>query len=182
MKRWVSASHSVGHVVQAPLGGYLTIHIQAAGRLDSRLRVLDDTYGSVRERWPEQIDLILTDYLDQSRLWVLDAYELMRTLDACIRGGLWTPSTDVAREVKGVKQRLAEVRVPLAKFEPSGRSGRAAPGDLIARPVLGDGIGAAWNVGGATPRFVSRRELSDAVLTLLETVRSEALQQSGDPP
>jgi hypothetical protein len=175
LTRWVNASAGFGRVGEAPLGGYLVYQAQALGRLDTRLRDLDEKYGSVPEpsAGPAQIDLTLTDYLDLSRLWVLDAYELIRTLDACTRHGLWTPSEEVSKQVKQVKRSLAEVRIPLAKFEPSGlRSGRATPGDLIATPALGQGVGAAWNIGGSTPRFVSRRELSDAVLSLLETADS----------
>ena len=169
LTRWVNASLTFSHVGQVPLGGWLVYQIQAAGRLDGRLRVLDRTYGSARERIRGQIDLMLTDYFDLSRLWVLDAYELIRTLDECVRRGVWAPSAEVAEQVKGVKQRLAQVRVPLAKFESSGKSsGEGTPGDLVATPALGQGIGAAWSVGGASPRFVSRRELSDAVLALLE--------------
>lgn len=181
LKRWINASVAIGRVGRDPLGGYLTYQIQASGRIDAKLRRLDARYGSIKARFLREgaLDFFLSDYLDLARLWVLDAYELVRTLDACLRHGLWTPSEATATGVGETKRRLAEVRVPLAKFEPTGRFGRAIPGDLIPVAVLGQGTGAGWNVGGAVPRVVSRLELSDALLDLLEGARSEISQPPG---
>jgi hypothetical protein len=178
LERWVRASFSIGRIGQDPLGGYLTTYIQAAGTLDTKLRAFDERYVSESATQNElgtiEIAFLMTEHLYLSRLWVLDAYELIRTLDACIASGSWSPSTRIKRRVGQVKTELAEVRVPLAKLEPAKHSRGASPGDLIAQPALVPGMGAAWNVGPTTVRIVTRRELSDAVLTLLEAARAEA--------
>lgn len=175
--RWVHASFSVRGIA-APLGAWLVPRVQAAGRLDARLRALDLKYGSIQREHQTSVDFELDEYMYLSLLWVLDAYEVVRTLDACVRQGMWSPSPAVRERLALVKAELGSVRMPLAKFEPRGRSGGARPGDLVPYPVLVVGAGAGWNVGEAAVLIVSRHGLADEVLSLFEAAASGP---SGDP-
>lgn len=171
LESWIKASFVTGQIARDPLRAHLTYQVQAIGRLDVELRALDEEYGDLAAQTAKnEVDLRLSTYLDRSWFWVLAAYELVRTLDACTRAGLWTPTAELAAELKATKRSLARVRIPLAKFEPSGRAGKALPGDLIAHPALIEGVGAGWDVGTDRPDVVSRRDLSDGLLSLLESL------------
>jgi hypothetical protein len=176
--RWVNASFSVSRAIKDPLGSHLMFQIQALGRLDAKLRPLDAHFGGMVAHPPEASDavgvaLAFTDFLDQSRLWVLGAYELVRTLDECIRHSLWRPPEGVRDDVRVAKRALARVRIPLAKFQAAGRARSALPGDLLPQPVLATGVGCAWAVGPTADDIVTRLGLSDAVLDLFERARRE---------
>lgn len=180
LKRWVLASHAIGKIGADPLGGYIAYEIQSLGRTDIRLREEYRGIEALFRQPEEEPSFALDDYLDLSRLWVLGAYELVRSLDGCIAAGLWSPPADIADQMKKVKRMFAAVRIPLAKFEPAGGR-KATPGDLIAEPVFVPREGAAWNIGASSPEIVTRAELADALLELLEAARrvNPALPDAG---
>lgn len=73
-----------------------------------------------------------------------------------------------------LKHEIERLRIPLAKFEPARRFATDSP---IAYPALmGRDLGVAWHLGPDT--FVSRRELSDALLSLVEDIRSRVQQDA----
>jgi hypothetical protein len=145
--------------------------IQSLGRLDASLLEQEEiVLGLAEDSMPEPTDR-LSEYLDLSRLWVLSAYELIRTLDASVRAGLWNPGPLLADALQELKQQLAVVRMPLAKFEPAFK--RAEPGDLVAEPGFTPGGGASWNISeSAEPTIVTRNDLSDGVIAFFERCRS----------
>jgi len=166
LERWVRASHVLRGVGPDLLGGHLTYQAQACGRLDVKLRPLDRHYGSWRSL-DGAVDPTLSDYMDLSRLWVMDAYELVRTLDECMRLGMWIPPAGIAEELTPLKRALEEVRIPLAKYQRA-RSARPRPGDVFPEPRMFAIDGAGWDVGGATRRVVGRQALAETLLTTLE--------------
>jgi hypothetical protein len=168
--RWMQASLAVADIGRRPLGAFLTYQVQATGRLDIRLRAFvigDEDLDRL------EVGLVLTEHLDLCRLWVLDAYELIRTLEGCVSHGLWAPAAPVIEGLRQVKGQLAEIRMPLTKFDPQGRSDRAVSGDVIAAAVIQPGAGAGWNIGEEGTRLVTRRALSDAVLEWLELAQAD---------
>jgi hypothetical protein len=167
--RWVNASRTLERVA-GPLGAHLLLRVQLAGRLDERLRPRDAWYGEIEERQRDaEVDLTFDEYLHLSLLWVLDVFELVRTMETLVRRGRLevTPAANVA--LRRIKADLARVRTPLAKFEASGRPEIA----LAAYPVLVASVGAGWDVGEASPYIVSRQSLSEQFLSFLEAAAIE---------
>jgi hypothetical protein len=109
-------------------------------------------------------------------MWILDAYELLRTIDGTIRAGMWHPRDPLGEQFNRAKRSIADIRVPLAKFEPAGRSGKAVAGDAVPFPVFVPGRGAGWVVGQDVA-IVTRGDFGDQILALLETAT-----MAGSPP
>ncbi|PWF74122.1 hypothetical protein CBX98_00240 [Vibrio sp. T9] len=158
--RWVAAS-----MVASKIETFMLIPLQGIGKLDSKLVVADNNFLSKKELSP------LFDGLDEhitlSYLWVLGAYELVRTLEQSARdGNIYL--VQYKEDLKELKQMFARVRIPLAKFEAAGKHKRTDSN--IAYPGYNTELGVAWQVTKET--WISRRELSDGMLQLLETIRS----------
>ena len=161
---WVKNSFAAARFEQ-----FLPVTIQMLGRLDCHLIAEDARFVSlaseVREGIPEA--LRLNDRFTLSYLWVLGAYEVIRTIHQRVPqvvdldGG-------VASEIVTTKRRFARLRIPLAKMEPA-RAHEDTDGP-IAYPALHPTLGTAWQV--APEAFISRRELSDLLLTVLEHLRA----------
>jgi hypothetical protein len=156
MERWVKASYRVGG--QEPP---LLMFIQNLGRMDCELI----------QMWPRVLSNLDTEdpgsagsigsHLFESALWVLGAYEVVRSLDQRIRCDGWLPGS--AKAVNDLKHELARVRMPLAKFEAPGRhESDSGSADGAAHHELGVG----WVVAEDTWRY--RRTLADSVLEVLE--------------
>lgn len=173
-RRWIKASFAIGTIGDEPFGGHVAYEIQSLGRLDVKLRSEEPELEALVTDQSSPPDNRLGEHLDLSRLWVLAGYELVRTLDACVSGVLWSPEQTLAdRLKKGIKYNFTLVRIPLAKFEPAFKKGKARPGDLVAEPLFEPGQGAGWNIGGNSPfyKIITRRELADQLLEFLEDVR-----------
>jgi hypothetical protein len=116
--------------------------VQQLGRMDVRLIQADET-------WPDRFfqgnlsyedSTALHEHITLSYLWVLGAYEFIRTL--CDRVKL-DAQEKTPEEVRNIlleaKRRFARVRVPLAKMEPASKfSDEDGP---IAYPGLKRGVG-----------------------------------------
>jgi hypothetical protein len=173
-ERWLKVSIGLGRFEQTmwPL-------VLQLGRLDTRLIQADET-------WPDRFfepnlsyddSSALHEHITLSYLWVLGAYEFIRTL--CDR-----VSTDdeekTPAEVRNIlletKGRFARVRMPLAKMEAASKYSRED--GPIAYPGMKRGAGVAWQLNPNT--IVTRRELSDALLEALERRRSAFLRYQAD--
>ncbi|WP_246356603.1 hypothetical protein [Pseudomonas gingeri] len=113
-------------------------------------------------------------HVTQSYLWVLGAYEVVRTLTQRMSENQCNDPSQVFENFRQVKTRFARVRVPLAKFEPA--SIHKKTDSHIAYPGFSFNLGIAWQVSEGV--IVSRRELSDALLNALEHARVENLRKS----
>jgi hypothetical protein len=90
----------------------------------------------------------------------------------CHKDLLFDENTRTA--VKGVKRQFERVRMPLAKMEVAKRT----PGDFaIAFPSFSYSHGISWHVNDSTQ--ISRQELSDAVLDLLEDLAKHESSANG---
>jgi hypothetical protein len=179
-ERWLKVSVGLGRFEQTiwPL-------VLQLGRLDTRLIQAD-------EIWPERFfqgklsdedSDSIHEHITLSYLWVLGAYEFIRTLcDRIDADDLEKTPTEVRDGLLEVKRRYARVRIPLAKMEAASK--HADEDGPIAYPGMILGVGVAWQLNPNT--IVRRRELSDALLEALEQrraafLRYQAKQQRDKP-
>jgi hypothetical protein len=162
-ERWVKASF-----VTARYEHFMPATVQGLGRIDQILYVEDQRLVSEPLESAEPSDLTL--HITLSHLWVLGAYEVLRTIhQRCREGG------GVDESVRDVLRRFERLRIPLAKFEPAGR--HKETDTKIAYPALNAQYGVAWQV--AEDVFIPRGELSDEFLMLLEGKRQENVGEDG---
>lgn len=89
------------------------------GRIDAALQQSDAKYLQWRldlghltsSQWEE-----LHDSMATAHLWVLGAYELIRTLDELLRSRSDAASRELRQKSLAVKRQFERVRVPLAKL------------------------------------------------------------------
>lgn len=170
--RWVMVS-----IGMARFEEHLVSLIQDMGQLDVDLCAFD---ARIVKADREQVSAIYSfdsvqHHRTQSYLWVLGAYEILRTLANRIRDGLSDDPPDVGDKIKEARDRFARVRVPLAKFEAAGR--HKATDNHVAYPGVDFKYGIAWAVNET--EVISRQELSDAFLGALEFVRASKLSRHG---
>jgi hypothetical protein len=149
---------------------HMIVAVQGLGALDRELTVFDrflvsniDAIYAYPDEQAVAHAVQLTRHLTLSYLWVLGAYEVIRSIDqrffAADRKALDT------YEIRVAKHRFSRLRIPLAKYEAEGRS----PGDSpIAYPVLNLQHGAAWQI--AEDAVISREELGEVFLAMLERI------------
>jgi hypothetical protein len=139
--------------------------VQGLGRLDITLIDADQVFISDFERninsLPESTKL--TEQFTLSYLWVLGAYELVRSICQRIKEKNGT----IPDELKGfaeLKKEFNRLRVPLAKMEPA--SSHKNTDSHIAYPALNTKKGIAWQI--AHDVFITRQDLADRLLATLE--------------
>jgi hypothetical protein len=161
---WVSISFAT-----ARFEPFLPVTIQMLGRLDCHLIVEDARFAGLsmdeRDQIPEA--LRATDRLTLSYLWVLGAYEAVRTIHQ--RASRTEPplGDKMVGEIADTKKRFARLRMPLAKMEPASAH---QDDSRIGYPAFHPRFGTAWQV--AAELFISRRELSDALQEVLQQLRA----------
>jgi hypothetical protein len=168
-ERWVKVSIGLGRFEP-----HLMPLVQQLGRLDLRLIQAD-------EIWPDRFSRTerfedgdaLHEHITLSYLWVLGAYEFLRTLcDRVRREPDEIAPSNVRKVLAEAKARFTRLRIPLAKMEAASRySDEDSP---IAYPGLQRGVAVAWRLNAET--LISRRELSDRLLEALELRRSASLR------
>lgn len=105
------------------------------------------------------------EYETISYLWVLGAYEIIRTIhQRCKNNNIFTQET--LNKIKDTKDYLAQLRIPLAKLEPE-RHHKDIDDYLIAFPH-GTEEGMSWLLSGET--CIKRIDLSNRFLELLEAI------------
>lgn len=147
---------------------YLTILIQSLGKLDSQLVIEDERLLKKMPLDASDPDAIQTsielgDHITLSYLWVLGAYELVRTLDAYCRENPEVFGEEINQRINETKKYFARVRVPLSKLKPA--NGHEKTDYQIAYPAM-DLQGVAWQINPTT--IICRRDLSDRLLDLFE--------------
>lgn len=169
-ERWIKIS--VGLMRFEP---HLMQVVQSLGDLDVKLCVTDeklvDDYCQ-KNISPDYKDI--QGHVTQSYLWLLGAYEVVRTLTQRMSESQCTDPPHVFENFKQIKAQFARVRVPLAKFEQA--SIHKKTDSHIAFPGFAFDLGIAWQVSEDV--IISRRELSNALLNALEHARVETLRSS----
>jgi hypothetical protein len=117
---------------------------------------------------PSKILLLHSHELEEqvylSQMWVLGAFEVVRTIDQWNReGNYFSSKTHIP--IKNIKKKLELVRVPLTKLEAPHR----APSQLSTiLPARHPELGMSWLVDFDPDVWISRRELSDQMLETFE--------------
>jgi len=170
--KWIKISHQISygnavlaHTIQS-LGSY---DLELIERADAIIPGFID-YIDTSNRGPRTVEenYLLDKLISLSRLWVLGAYEDLRTSHtfALEKARI---STDEkfrvkAERIKNVKIIFERIRIPLAKHEPSKR--HRETDSQLALPVIDKSLGLAWKINDNL--VLSRRELADAFLGLYE--------------
>ena len=112
--------------------------------------------------------LILPDrHIYQSYLWVLSAYEIIRTVDQACSKDNTIYGAALSQQIKDYKHEIERLRIPLAKVEAAKRH----PSDFpLAYPLLISDRQVAWQVNATTN--ISRKQLAENLLALLEKLRA----------
>jgi hypothetical protein len=138
---WVRSSHSLDRYVPG-----LRVFVQGLGKIDAQLTWQNAQYlklpPSVRASFEES--LRLTDRIALSQLWLLRAYEAMRTLAERLGKSPKIGSKRLRSRVATIKRQLARVRMPLAKLAPA--SAHKATDYAQAVPALHRELGISWKV------------------------------------
>ena len=144
----------------------LTWLIQMLGQDDTRLyefdQMINRDYPNIVDGKPTSaIDDMLHEMIWKSYTWILAAYELIRTIDRKLK--TTDPTADIRLKSQRLKNDFARLRVPMAKFEPTGKHEKT---DYKFPPgCIQPGRGLCW---AAAPDVVlSRTELSDALISFL---------------
>jgi hypothetical protein len=153
-EHWVNGSHRLG-TFGIP---QITFAVQQLGRLDLELIEADTTWNNERRRGEAEVVGALDQRTTFSWLWVLGAYEVVRSVEQRMRDGHPRQA-----EARTLKHEFERVRMPLAKFE-APKKYRSDSG--LAWPVINALTGGiAWQVASGV--FVDRRDLADAFLEFL---------------
>ena len=156
LHKWVKASFKAVLLVPKEnneVFNFMAPAIQKLGRLDIKLLTAESDYllrlnQSLSEMIGELDELETLSYL-----WVLGAYEIIRTLSGFTKGN----------NINKVKQSFTRLRIPLAKMEPSRK--HKSTDYPIAYPTIHPNYGIAWQV--STDTIISRKDLSDLFLDFL---------------
>jgi hypothetical protein len=165
-ERWISASFATARFEQ-----FMGSLVQGLGRLDISLGEGDQLFLANFEENKESVTeaMKLTDRFTLSHLWVLGAYELVRTICQRIAENRTAVPEEIARSFEELKREFTRLRVPLAKMESA--SAHKNTDSRIAYPALSPTRGIGWEVAQGV--FISRQDLADHLLATLEDARSK---------
>lgn len=171
-ERWIKVSVGLQR-----LDNFLPSLLISIGKMDVDLYKKDleliEKYrkgGDVTEDYELQW---MKDHLTYSYLWILGAYEVVRTLTQFIEGKKDDDPQDVFGKFRETKNRFNRLRVPLAKLEPA--KFHKETDFQIAYPGFDYDVGIAWKVSEDT--VISRQGLSDLFLETLEFMRSKKVSR-----
>src|SRR5262245_46521809 len=139
-RQWIRVSHAVGGVDQ--YRAFMAVAVQGLARIDCQLIAADEQFLQLTEqqRATIPVSVELSERVTLSYLWVLGAYEILRTLDQRTREGSAGTPSPVAERITATKHLFERVRIPLAKFEASRRNPNDSP---IAYPAISQAHGVA---------------------------------------
>jgi hypothetical protein len=155
----------------------MVVVAQGLGRLDISLMAEDREFVADFEKNRESLEenIKLNVRFTTSYLWVLGAYELVRTI--CQRQEEQKPDQpeQLAKDFRELKKTFNRIRVPLAKMEPA--SAHKTTDSHIAYPALHRAKGIAWQVSDAD--FINRDDLADQLLAKLEGMQARTTASKG---
>ena len=164
LNRWVKGSQGVRRIEE-----FMIYTVQLLGRVDLQLiekdKILPLQPPVTREDAINQ-SMELKDTFALSYLWVLGGYELIRTISQRCQKKPEIMGEELNERILKLKRKFARLRTPLAKMEPANEYKETDA--HIAYPELHKELGASWIISKNT--HISRRELSDNLLSLLEDI------------
>ena len=110
-------------------------------------------------------------HITLSELWVLGAYELIRTIDEIVSARRDEISVEVIRKIKENLTLFTEVRVPLAKFQKSGY--KKLFSGVSSKCEFDENMGLGWKIIFSDKKkfetkIFYRKDLSNSLLELLK--------------
>jgi hypothetical protein len=166
-EEWVRASVAFGG--PDDVSAHFATFVQGLGWLDCELLGAELRWGELDAESRVSIaeSTRLSQQLTLSHLWVLGAYEVVRTVDQWCRESPGRFGAALGARMHSLKLRFERVRIPLAKFEAAHRH----PGDSpVAYSGVSERQGVAWQLG--PDLWVSRWELSDELLAVVKEFRA----------
>jgi len=165
-EQWVKASYSTSKFEE----DFFIVVVQQLARLDIEL-IKADLRLSPYKHIPSEPSLEYDKKFTLSYLWVLGAYEVIRAMCQRIEENKCSFSKETREKFQKVKREYNRLRVPLAKMEPS--NSHSKTDSPIAWPCEHRDFGTSWQLNAET--YISRFELSELLLGLLEEFRSQQL-------
>lgn len=165
--RWVRASHALARIEQS-----LPSTVQWLGRLDVQHIQEDQRYLDLSEQL-KATDVEIrrfSDHYTMSYLWVLESYKVLRAIYKQGRSTAELLPSAVCQLIRDTEQLFERVRIPLAKLKTAGKNKTAD--SHIFSPALNRELGIGWQV--SPDAFITRRELSDAFLNVVERIQQSA--------
>ena len=166
LNNWINCSIKLGKI-----DPFMVPILQGLGRLDIKLIGYEDEFlklePSKKETEEKIMDSIrLTESFTYSYLWVLGAYELIRTIDQRCREDSNLLGENLNNKFKELKHKFERIRIPLAKMEPARR--HKDTDSRIAYPYIkvNSGNRISWRI--SEKEYIVRKELSDDFLGVLE--------------
>ncbi len=160
LNKWITYSHNLAKIEQ-----FMIPVVQGLGRLDVRIINYEDRFIKVLIEKPTIDDsLQLTDCFTYSYLWVLGAYEIIRTMDQRCGENANLLDLNLNTSIKELKYKFERIRIPLAKMEPAKR--HKDTDSQIAYPALHPDLGISWRI--SEKEYIVRVELSDNFLNILK--------------
>jgi len=165
-KRWQLVSNGLLSIKPE-----LAATMRMLGKIDADLFFENEKFKKLRNNMPSATSeelKSLHDAIAISHLWVLGAYEAVRTIYQHIyKSGNF--SERCKQELSPLKVKFERVRMPLAKLE---RPKRHSSDDYgVAYPAINSDHGIGWILSESC--FCSRNELSCDLLAFLELLKSE---------
>lgn len=140
----------------------LIVPYQGIASIDTKL-IIEDRNIIERHLKGDRTDV--GDHLTQSYLWVLGAYEIVRTMSqyANDKKNEDTKIGQFKTEIRELKYTFERLRIPLAKFEAARKNPEGHP---YAHPIFGENLGTCWIISDT--EYISRKQLSDDFLKVME--------------
>jgi len=143
--------------------------VEGMGRVEARLRFDDARFIAIPTKTTLEPDeyFWLVEHVTVSRLWVLGAYEVARTLSQRVREKPSLVNARMRGRIDSTKKYLERLRIPLAKFEPAKR--HAGTDFAEAKLAVHPRLGVAWKVAKRT--VVPRQKVADRLLKLCVSLK-----------
>ncbi|WP_446891400.1 hypothetical protein [Aeromonas veronii] len=170
-ERWLKVS--IGLIRFEP---FLMSLVQNLGEMDANLCKIDfELVQKYKNGGDANNDYdLIQHHLTHSYLWILGAYEVVRTLTQLLKEQKSDDPVVVLHRFQAARTRFARLRIPLAKLEPA-RDYKKTDFQ-IAYPGFDYDVGIAWQVN--EDMVISRQELSDLFLDTLEFMRTLKINRS----
>ena len=157
--RWRRASCALARIEPS-----LTSTVEWLGRLDVQHVMEDQRFLNLNEHLKVTTAEIhrFSDHYTMSYLWVLESCEVLRTINKRVRStpGLLPP--DACRLLREIERAFENVQLKPAREH-------MVCDSLVFSPVLDPELGIGWQVSRTSS--ITRRELSDAFLDVLERIQ-----------
>lgn len=144
--------------------------VQQLARLDEKLIQKSKEHHPASEIKPGTLE-DFDHFLTLSYLWVLGAYEIIRTISQRAKENSEIFSEKTINKINETKKLFERIRIPLAKLEPA-KAHKDTDSSIAFPRNSANGIG--WHIAPDT--YILRIQLSDALLETLKLMKKGKLK------